>query len=259
LLRGWNLVNFKPHPFQPDPEKSAVWNRGKYIVEGLGHCAMCHSPKNMLGAEEQGNRFSGGEVEGWWAPSLSSDKRDGIGDWTKDDLVSFLKYGRNEKSAAFGPMSDVIEDSTRYLNDQDLEAIATYVKEIPARGDEAPAKLSDEESKQAQSVGGEIYATQCSACHAPDGAGVPTMFAPLKGSSLAQSRNPKTVIRAVLEGVRSAPTDKYPTPHSMPSFAPKLTDGEIAAVVNYVRNSFGNQAAAVSESDVHDVREHPSS
>lgn len=259
VMRGWNLVNFDPHPFQPDPQKSAVWNRGKYLVEGLGHCAMCHSPKNVLGAEKQDNRFSGGEVEGWWAPSLSGDKRDGIGDWTKDDLVSFLKYGRNERSAAFGPMSDVIEDSTRYLNDQDLEAIATYVKEIPARGDDAPAKLSDEESKQAQSVGGEIYAAQCSACHAPDGAGVPTMFAPLKGSSLAQSRNPKTVIRAVLEGVRSAPTDKYPTPHSMPSFAPKLTDGEIAAVVNYVRNSFGNQAAAVSESDVHDVREHPSS
>lgn len=259
LLRGWNLVNFKPHPFQPDSEKSSVWNRGKYLVEGLGHCAMCHSPKNVLGAEKQDNRFSGGEVEGWWAPSLSSDKRDGIGNWTKDDLVSFLKYGRNEKSAAFGPMSDVIEDSTRYLNDQDLEAIATYVKGIPARGDEAPAKLSDDQSKQAQSVGKEIYAAQCSACHAPGGAGVPTMFAPLKGSSLAQSRNPKTVIRAVLEGVRSAPTDKYPTPHSMPSFAPKLTDGEIAAVVNYVRNSFGNQAAAVSESDVHGVREHPSS
>jgi mono/diheme cytochrome c family protein len=85
------------------------------------------------------------------------------------------------------------------------------------------------------------------------------MFAPLKGSSLAQSRNPKTVIRAVLEGVRSAPTDRYPTPHSMPSFAAKLTDGEIAAVVNYVRNSFGNKAPAVSESDVHGVREHPSS
>jgi mono/diheme cytochrome c family protein len=259
VMRGWNLVNFKHHPFRPDSEKSAIWNRGKYLVLGLGHCAMCHSPKNMLGAEEQDNRVSGGEVEGWWAPSLSGDKRDGIGNWTKDDLVSFLKYGRNEKSAAFGPMSDVIEDSTRYLNDQDLEAIATYVKGIPARGDEAPAKLSDDQSKQAQSVGKEIYAAQCSACHAPGGAGVPTMFAPLKGSSLAQSRNPKTVIRAVLEGVRSAPTDKYPTPHSMPSFAGKLTDGEIAAVVNYVRDSFGNQAAAVSESDVHDVREHPSS
>ena len=124
LMRGWNLVNFDPHPFQPDPEKSDVWNRGKYLVEGLGHCAMCHSPKNVLGAEEQSNRFSGGEVEGWWAPSLSGDKRDGIGDWSKDDLVSSLKYGRNDRSAAFGPMSDVIENSTQYLSDPDLEAIA---------------------------------------------------------------------------------------------------------------------------------------
>lgn len=259
VMRGWNLVNFDPHPFQPDPGKSDLWNRGKYLVKGLGHCGMCHSPKNVLGAEEQSNRFSGGEVEGWWAPSLSGDKRDGIGDWSKDDLVGFLKYGRNDKSAAFGPMSDVIEHSTQYLKDRDLDAIATYVKDIPARGDDEPAKLSDNQNKQAQSVGGEIYAAQCSACHAPDGSGVPTMFAPLKGSSLAQSKNPKTVIRAVLEGVRSAPTDKYPTPHSMPSFAPKLTDGEIAAVVNYVRNSFGNRAVGVSAGEVHDIRERPSS
>jgi mono/diheme cytochrome c family protein len=258
LMRGWNLVNFDPHPFRPDPGKSEVWNRGKYLVKGLAHCGMCHSPKDLLGAEKTSGRFSGGEVEGWWAPSLSGDKRDGIGDWSKDDLVAFLKYGRNEKSAAFGPMADVIEHSTRYLDDRDLEAIATYVKGISARGDEAPAKLSDEEGSKAQSVGGEIYAAQCSACHAHDGGGVPTMFAPLKGSSLAQSKNPTTVIRAVLQGVRSAPTDKYPTPHSMPSFAAKLTDGEIAAVVNYVRNSFGNQAAAVSPGDVSDICENPS-
>ncbi|MGN6469331.1 MAG: c-type cytochrome [Rhizobiaceae bacterium] len=259
LMRGWNLINFKPHPFQPDPEKSAVWNRGKYLVEGLEHCGMCHTPKDVLGAEEDSKRYSGGQVEGWWAPSLSSDTRDGIGDWSKDDLVSYLKFGRNKKSAAFGPMSDVIEHSTQYLDDQDLEAIATYVKGIPARGDKEPAKLSDDQSKHAQSVGAQIYAAQCSACHAPDGSGVPTMFAPLKGSSVAQSSNPKTVIRAVLEGVRSAPTDKYPTPHSMPPFSWKLTDQEIAAVVNYVRNSFGNRAAGIDADDVHAIRENPSS
>ena len=133
------------------------------------------------------------------------------------------------------------------------------MKGIPARGDEAPGKLSDDQNKQAHSVGGEIYRRSAPPVTRPTEAGVPTMFAPLKGSSLAQSKNPKTVIRAVLEGVRSAPTDKYPTPHSMPSFASKLTDGEVAAVVNYVRSSFGNRAAAVSMDDVHDVRNHPSS
>ncbi len=128
------------------------------------------------------------------------------------------------------------------------------MKDIPARNDAAPAKLSNDDSKMANSVGAEIYAAQCSACHAPDGAGVPTMFGPLKGSSIAQASSPKTVIRAVLEGVRSAPTDKYPTPHAMPAFASKLTDGEVASVATYVRNSFGNQASAVSASDVTAMR-----
>ncbi len=110
VMRGWNLINFKPHAFTPDSSKSDEWNRGKYLVEGLEHCGLCHSPKDILGAEKDAGRFSGGEVEGWWAPSLSGDKRDGIGDWSKDDLVGFLKNGRNDKSAAFGPMADVIED-----------------------------------------------------------------------------------------------------------------------------------------------------
>jgi len=251
LMWGWNLLNFEPRGFSPDPQKSEEWNRGKYLVEGLGHCAMCHSPKTMLGAVEEGEEsFTGGDVEGWWAPSLTGNTRDGIGSWTKQQLVDFLKYGRNEKSAAFGPMADVIEHSTRHLLLEDLAAVATYIKDLPAREENGETV-----EVPAQSVGAEIYAAQCSACHAPGGEGVPTMFGPLKGSALVQSENPTTVIRLILEGAKTAVSDKYPTPHAMPSFAWKLNDAEVAAVATYVRNSFGNRAPPVSAEDVAEIRE----
>ncbi|MBC8035986.1 MAG: c-type cytochrome [Rhizobiales bacterium] len=252
---GWNLINFEPQAFTPESNKPDEWNRGKYLVEGLAHCAMCHSPKNMLGAEKDGeDSFTGGDVEGWWAPSLTGDKRDGLGTWTKQQLVDFLKYGRNEKSAAFGPMADVIKHSTRHLRDEDLAAIAAYIKDLPARAQSEENANGEPVESSAQRVGAEIYAAQCSACHAPGGEGVPTMFAPLKGSALAQSANPLTIIRLILEGGQTAVSDKYPTPHAMPSFAWKLTDDEIAAVATYVRNSFGNRAPAVSAGEVAEIR-----
>ena len=256
LMRGWNMINFEPHAFSPDSGKSAEWNRGKYLVEGLEHCAMCHSPKNITGAEKDGGqRFTGGAVEGWWAPSLTGDRRDGIGDWTKDQLIAYLKYGRNEKSAAIGPMTDVIEHSTRYLHDDDLSAIATYVKGFSTRADRPDDDSNTSAKDQLESeVGAQIYAAQCSACHAPEGAGVPTMFAPLKGSSLVQSANPRSMLRLILDGGRAAVSDKYPTPHAMPAFDWKFTDAQIAAVATYVRNSFGNRASAVSADDVADLR-----
>ena len=254
-LWGWNLINFEPRAFAPEPGKSEEWNRGKYLVEGLAHCAMCHSPKNLLGAEKDGeDRFTGGDVEGWWAPSLTGDKRDGIGSWTKQQLVDFLKYGRNEKSAAFGPMADVIKHSTRHLRDEDLAAMADYIKDLPAREQYDENQPPESMESAAQKVGAEIYAAQCSACHAPGGEGVPTMFAPLKGSSLAQSTNALTIIRLIVEGGQTAVSDKYPTPLAVPSFAWKLTNDEIAAVTTYVRNSFGNRAPPVNAEEVAEIR-----
>lgn len=254
LMRGWNLVNFEAKAFKPEPGKPPAFNRGKYLVEGLMHCGMCHSPKSILGAEEGGDsRFTGGMAEGWYAPSLRGGAHEGIGHWTKEDLVSFLKAGRNGRSNAFGPMADVIQHSTRHMTDADLEAVATYVKGLPAEADRAGAG-TDDLPADTKKLGGLVYATQCSACHAPDGKGVPGMLPPLAASSFVQADNPHSVIKLILEGGQTVTTQKFPTPHTMPAFSWKLTDKEVAAVATYVRNSFGNRAPAVSADQVSDLR-----
>jgi mono/diheme cytochrome c family protein len=251
LMRGWNLLFLDEGVFRPDPEKSAEWNRGAYLVEGLGHCGACHTPKNMLGADKGDRQLQGGIIQDWFAANLSGDLRSGLGSWTADDIVQFLKTGRNRHSAAYGPMAEVITNSTSKLTDADLAAIATYLKEQPTPEAEEPV----EPAEAMMSAGEAIFADQCSACHQAGGGGVPTMFAPLKGSAIAQSREPTTVIRAILNGVRAAPTDSAPTPFSMPAFGWKLSDPEVAAVATYVRNAWGNAASPVSADEVADLRE----
>lgn len=253
-LRGWNLLNFENEEFEPDPEKSDAWNRGKYLVEGLGHCAMCHSPKNIIGAVKEGDdAFTGGYAEGWWAPSLTGSTRDGIGHWSDEQLFNFLKHGRNDRTAAFGPMAEVVEVSTSHMTDEDVQAIVEYIRSIPAQETDEAEPMEDDDP--AMQLGRTIYEAQCSACHAPDGSGVPGQFAALAGSSLAQSSNPTSLVRIILEGARAAQTERYPTRHVMPAFDWKLDDEEVAAVATYVRNAFGNAASPVSEDFVEDTRE----
>lgn len=256
-MRAWNFLNFEDKEFVPDPEKSPEWNRGRYLVEGLGHCSACHTPRTLTGAQEDGaSRYTGGMAEGWFAPSLRAEGRDGIGDWSADALTAFLKHGRNERTAAFGPMAEVIDKSTRWMTDADLASVVTYLRDLPLEAedtdDDADGERPDDTVMQ---LGAEIYATQCAACHGPEGEGVTGMFATLAGSSLVHSRNPTTLIRLVLDGARAVPTDRYPTPFAMPPFDWKLSDAEVAATLSYVRNAFGNSAAIVSEEAVTDIRD----
>lgn len=255
LMRGWNLLNFENKAFVPDPEKPAEWNRGRYIVEGLGHCSACHSPRDLTGAQKDGAaRYIGGMAEGWFAPSLRSDGPDGIGDWSEDELKAFLKHGRNDRTAAFGPMAEVIDKSTRWMTDADISAVVAYLRDLPVEAEHAEHEDGGQPDDPVMQLGSEIYATQCGACHGPDGKGIPGMFATLSGSSLVHSRDPTTLIRLVLDGARAVPTDRYPTPVAMPPFDWKLSDAEVAATLSYVRNVFGNSAAIVSEEAVADVR-----
>lgn len=254
-LRGWNLLFFdEAEGFAPDPTRSESWNRGRYLVEGLGHCAMCHSPKNALGAVREGEAsFTGGLAEGWLAPPLTQAPRSGLAEWSKEDLVSFLKHGRNARTIAFGAMRDVIHHSTRYLTDEDLGAIADYLLALPSsdEGERTPVDTGEGDMQR----GRLIYDTQCSACHAPEGEGIPHMFPRLAGGSLVQSSDPTTVVRIILEGAQGATTDVYPTASAMPAFDWKLNDADVAAVATYVRNAFGNAAPRVTASDVASVRE----
>jgi mono/diheme cytochrome c family protein len=252
VMRGWNTLFFKAGEFKKNDGKSPEWNRGAYLVEGAGHCGACHTAKNMFGADKTSDRFQGGNLQHWFAPKLVNDRADGIGTWSADDIVQFLKTGRNAKSGATGPMAEVVRNSTSKLDDADLHAIAVYIKDLPGTDNQrSPTKADD----KVVVAGKDIYDASCSACHKSSGEGVPFMFSPLKGSANVQSSDPTTVIRMVLGGARTQVTDEEPTPSTMPSYAWKLSDDQIAAVVTYVRNAWGNSAPAVSAGDVKELRE----
>ena len=250
VMSGWNTLFFKPATFVPDPNKSAEWNRGAYLVEGLGHCGTCHTPMNALGASKSIQNLQGGVLQDWYAANLAGDLSSGLGSWSADDIVEFLKTGRNNKTTAYGPMAEVVTYSTSKLNEGDLKAIAVYLKDLPATSEKKPGAPDPKVSK----AGEAIYLDNCAACHRSNGEGVPGMFPPLKGDAGAQGREPATVIRIILDGAHPAVTDARPTPISMPSFKWKLSDEEVAAVASYVRSAWGNSAASVSASDVRSLR-----
>lgn len=250
---GWNKLFFKEGEFKPAAGKSAEWNRGAYLVEGLGHCAACHTPKDTLGGDETGKAFQGGVIQNWNAPNLTADARTGLGNWSSEDIVTYLKTGHNRMTAATGPMAEVVTDSTSLMTDDDLKAMATFLKDLPSSNTRTPQPVSAQDRMMAP--GRALYVDNCSACHTTAGTGVPGMFPSLKGNASVQSAEPASLIRVVLQGAPSAATNAAPTSPAMPSFAWKLSDDEIAAVLTYVRNSWGNAAAGVTAGDVKTLRQ----
>ena len=258
VMAIWNALFFRPGLFRPSPERSAEWNRGAFIVTGPGHCGACHTPKNILMADEMKRAQEGGLVEDWFAPDLNGDARGGLGGWSEGDIVEFLKTGHNARSNGSASMSDVLIHSTTRMSDADLRAIAVYLKSLGPRIDErAPTALP----ANVMAAGGAIYADQCSACHGAEGVGQPGLFPPLAGNANVQARDPTTIDRYLLTGSPSAATSQRPTPVTMPAFAWKLTDDELAAVATYVRNSWGNAAPQVTAGQAgslrHKVAAHP--
>ncbi len=179
---------------------------------------------------------------------------DGTGAWSIDDIVEYLKTGRNKHSNASGLMAEVVENSTSKLPESDLHAIATYIKDIDG-GPKPPPPAAQDKTDPQMTAGAAIFADSCSGCHQADGSGVPRMFPPLQHNANVQQRDPSTVIRIILQGARTAATDKRPTPFSMPAFNWKLKDDEVAAVATYVRNAWGNHAPPVDGGQVHDMRQ----
>lgn len=251
-LLGWKWMFFEPGEFEKNPDKSPEWNRGAFLVEGPGHCAGCHTPKNLAGADKKDRNLQGGLLENWAAPSIRGGRNGGLEDWSEDDIVEFLRTGRNARTAAFSTMAEVIELSTQHMTDRDLRAIATYLKDQEADGEGEDPEAPNE---GVMAAGEAIYLDNCSACHTSDGSGVPRFFGPLAGSGKVNNDDATTVIRVILEGARSVPTKMYPSPLSMPAFDWKLTDEQIAAVASYIRSSWGNEAGAVTADQVADLRE----
>jgi mono/diheme cytochrome c family protein len=245
----WNGINFTPGRYQSNPKKSAQWNRGAYIVEGPGHCGTCHTPKTLLGADKSKAALTGAALQGWFAPDITNDSRKGTGAWSKDDLVGYLKNGTNGWTLASGPMADAVSHSTSQMTDDDLLAIATYLKDS---GDGAwgatagPVSAND----NAMRAGAAIYKDSCAACHKDSGEGEANLFPRLAGSALVQSDDPTTLARVVLHGTRAVATSGAPTAPAMPAFDWRLGDAQVAAVLTYIRNQWGNAARSVSAGSV---------
>lgn len=253
-LVGWNLLFLDQGEYQPDPKHSAAWNRGAYLAQGLAHCGACHTPTNMLGGSKTSKRYQGGDAgRHWVAPSLGGNLRDGVGDWSSAEIVEYLKTGANVKSATAGPMTEVVMNSTRYFTDADLDAIAVYLKDRPQASRKSPPD-SKALGAAALARGQALYIDNCTACHMPDGRGLAHVFPPLTGSSAIQADQPGTVIHVVLAGARMAAPQAKPTGLAMPGFGWKLNDHEIADVVNYIRNAWGNRAPTVDADAVAAVR-----
>jgi mono/diheme cytochrome c family protein len=244
---------FTPGTFKPVAGKSDEWNRGAYLVEGLGHCGLCHTAKNAAGGDETSRALQGSALQGWYAPNLTGDPRAGLGSWSVDDVIAYLKTGHNDVSAATGPMSDVIVHSTSQMTDADLRAIAVYLRDRPTPGGEPPKPVSGKDHMMR--AGEAIYVDNCAACHTGAGTGIPQLFPALKGSPSVQSADPASLIRVVLRGAQSVATDPAPTGPSMPALGWKLSDAEVAAVVTYIRNSWGNATSPVLASDVASARQ----
>lgn len=246
----WNWLFLRPGEYKPDPSKSALWNRGAYIVQGLGHCGACHTPMNILGAPKESQYLQGGTFGEWFAPDLTPNPRTGLGRWSHQDIVEFLKRGRNAHAAASAEMGEVVAFSLSKASDADLNAIAAYLHTQHAS---EPAKLANVDAKQMHE-GEAIFADSCSACHQMHGEGVPRFFPPLRHDANLQQRDPTTTLHFILTGTQVTPTDSRPTPLSMPAYAWKLNDEQIAAVETYIRNAWGNHAPPVSAGDVAKLR-----
>ncbi|MEI7035322.1 cytochrome c [Fulvimonas yonginensis] len=251
VMAVWNGMYFDAGTYRSDPRRSAQWNRGAYLVEGAGHCGACHSPKNVAGAADRDHPLTGGFAENAYAPSLAGGLRDGLGGWTEQDIVQYLRTGRNERTAAAGPMAEVVEQSTQYLSQPDLQAIAVYLKSLPVPK-EAPVAVAD---KAAVGRGAALYLDNCEGCHLEQGQGELGAFPPLRQSTAVQAKSADTLIGVILQGARVPRTAAEPTGLAMQGFADHLDDRQIADLATYIRTAWGNRAAAVDADEVADLRQ----
>lgn len=250
-LAVWRALFFRPGRWQPDPAQPADWNRGSYLVRGLGHCNACHAPRNLLGATTESPELSGGLIAGqnWYAPSLASPHEAGVADWRTDEIAALLKHGASPRGTVMGPMAEVVVRSTQHLSDADLQAIAVYLKSLPQ--EDAPARPRAPAAAPAtQAAGARLYDAHCTACHGSEGQGAPGIYPPLAGNRAVTMDSAANLVRIVVGGGFPPATPGNPRPYGMPPFGQVMNDAEVAAVLTYIRTQWGNAAAPVSELQV---------
>jgi mono/diheme cytochrome c family protein len=259
LLIGWRTLYFDEGEYRPDKAKSAEWNRGAYLVEGLGHCAMCHTPINALGGSSQEQAFRGGLIpmQNWYAPSLTSNREAGLGNWEIGDIVDLLQSGVSNRGTVYGPMAEVTYNSLQHLSDADIRAMAVYLKSLPADQPPQPAPANAPlraDVNQLFAEGRRLYGDKCASCHGEAGRGKLPHYPPLANNQSITMTSAVNPVRMVLNGGYPPGTRRNPMPYGMPPFAHELSDGEIAAVVTFIRNAWGNRAGAVGPREVNALR-----
>ncbi len=257
-LGAWRALYFGQGVFQADPAQSVQWNRGAYLVQGLGHCNECHAARGALGGISKGAPLSGGQipVQNWYAPDLSTQENGGLAGWSEQDIVDLLRTGQSARGTAFGPMADVVAQSTQHMTEADARAIAVYLASLPPR-QEVAVKPSAFNVSRIAGAGEKIYLKQCADCHGRDGDGVPGVYPPLNGNSAMTEPTGVNATRMVLLGGFAPTTAANPRPYSMPPFAQQLNDSDVALVVSYIRQAWGNKASVVRPEQVGTYRHTP--
>jgi mono/diheme cytochrome c family protein len=257
-LAAWRALYFREGEYKPDPAQSARWNRGAYLVQGLGHCNECHAARDSLGGTAGDQHLTGGQIplQNWYAPDLSTQQNGGLQGWSEQDIVDLLKTGQSAKGVAFGPMAGVIVGSTQHMSDDDLHAIADYLHSLPPR---APTVLDTQlfNAKAIVQQGEKVYGQHCADCHGKNGEGVAGIYPPLDGNTSVTEPSGINATRMILLGGFSPLTAANPRPYSMPPFAQQLTDSEVSAVASYIRRTWTNNASVVRPEDVSRYRHTP--
>ena len=264
-LAVWNAAFASGDAYQSKPSEDALWNRGAYIVQGAGHCGSCHTPRSLTmnekALDESSPSFlSGSLLDGWYAPSLRQDPNSGLGRWSEQDIFDYLKAGRNAHSVVVGTMAEVFNNSTQYMSDPDLKAIAHYLVSLPGdpKRDGPPWKPAAQlagEQPRSSAPGAANYMAKCSSCHGSDGNGQAPWIPPLAGASSSLTKESATSINVTLNGSDRVVTNGIPDAYRMPPYRNQLSDQEVADVLTFVRSSWGNQGGAVKPDEVKELRE----
>lgn len=256
LLAFWRALYFTPGVQTNDAGQDAMWNRGRYLVDGLAHCAACHTVRNSLGATVAAQNLGGGMIDslGWWAPALTNHRDVGLGRWSETDIFDLLKTGVSAQGTASGPMGEIVTHSLQYLQDDDARAMARYLKTLPDTPavDAGDGAAPDGATMQ---IGAKLYTQYCAQCHQSKGEGAPPAWPALAGNISVTAPSPRNAILMVLEGGFAPATAANPQPHGMPPFSQVLNDNDVAALVSYIRNSWGNNAGNVTPLSVKRARD----